>query len=166
MRIVIQETWGCRVFEEYGSVENCGLATECEHGNLHVSPDFGIIEIVDREGMPVPPGVEGKILCTGLLNDAQFVVRYEIGDMGIWSPEKCPCRRDHLPVLKEVTGRLENVVIGRDGRAMVRFHGIFVGLPYVLEGQVVQEEVDRFIVRSCGRKGFWRRAGPRNRPSF
>ena len=45
-------------------------------------------------------------------------------------------------MLKEIVGRLEDVVVGPDGRRMVRFHGIFVGLPNVTEGQVVQRTLD------------------------
>jgi len=154
MKQSIRKSFGCRAYEEYGACENCGLACECEHGSLHVSPDFGIIEIVDADGNPVPPGVEGRILCTGLLNDAQFLVRYDIGDTGIWSQTPCPCGRNHLPVLQEVCGRLEDVVVGPDGREMVRFHGIFIDLPHVLEGQVVQEELDRFLVRVIATDAF------------
>ena len=154
MRHVIRQAWGCRPSEEYGSVENCGLATECEEGSLHVSPDFGIIEIVDDDGYPVGPGVEGRVLCTGLLNEAQLLVRYEIGDTAVWSGRTCRCGRDHLPVLEAVTGRVEDVVVGPDGRELVRFHGIFIGLPFVLEGQVVQEALDRFRVRVITEAGF------------
>ena len=154
MRQVMRAAWGCPIFEEYGSVENCGLATECEAGRLHVSPDFGIIEIVDDEGNPVGPGVEGRVLCTGLLNDAQFLVRYEIGDTAMWSDRRCACGRDHLPVLEEITGRLEDVVVGPDGRELVRFHGIFVDLPHVLEGQVVQRAIDDFLVRVIAEADF------------
>jgi phenylacetate-CoA ligase len=154
MREVIQSAWGCRAYEEYGSVENCGLATECEAGSLHVSPDFGIIEILDDDGNAVAPGVEGRVVCTGLLNDAQFLVRYEIGDTAIWSDEPCACGRHHLPILKEVTGRVEDVVVSADGRELVRFHGIFIDLPHVLEGQVVQEALDQFVVRIITEDGF------------
>ena len=154
MRQTIRQAWGCRAYEEYGSVENCGLATECEAGSLHVSPDFGIVEIVDDHGNPVGPGVEGRVLCTGLLNDAQFLVRYEIGDTAMWNDRTCACGRNHLPVLTAVTGRVEDVVVGPDGRELVRFHGIFVGLPYVLEGQVIQEALDQFRVRVITDHGF------------
>ncbi|MDX1980488.1 MAG: hypothetical protein SFV51_09490, partial [Bryobacteraceae bacterium] len=141
-------------FEEYGSVENCILATECEHGSLHVNPDFGIIEIVDPEGNAVPPGVPGRVIATGLLNQTQPLIRYEIGDVAAWSAKKCACGRDHLPVIEEVIGRLEDVVIGPDRREMVRFHGIFVDLPHVLEGQVIQEELDRFTVKVVAPDGI------------
>ena len=147
MKEVIQKAFRARVYEEYGAVENCVLATECEGENLHVSPDFGIVEIVDDQGNPVPAGKEGRILCTGLLNEVQPLIRYDIGDLGIWSEEKCSCGRDAMPVLKEISGRIEDVVVGSDGREMVRFHGIFVALPEILEGQVIQEEKDFFRVR-------------------
>jgi phenylacetate-CoA ligase len=154
MRQAIRQAWGCRAFEEYGSVENCGLATECEAGSLHVSPDFGILEIVDADGSPVGPGVEGRVLCTGLLNEAQLLVRYEIGDTAVWSGRPCSCGRDHLPVLEAVTGRVEDVVVGPDGRELVRFHFVFVGLPHVVEGQVIQESLDRLTVRVIAEDGF------------
>jgi phenylacetate-CoA ligase len=154
MKRVIQKAFRARAFEEYGAVEQCMLATECEHGRLHVNSDFGILEIVDADGYPVPPGVEGRILCTSLLNEAQPLVRYDIGDVGIWSAVACPCGRNHLPVLQEVVGRLEDVVIGPDGREMVRFHGIFVDLPHVVEGQVIQETLDKFTLKVVAREGF------------
>lgn len=154
MKKEIQRAFGARAFEEYGAVENCVLATECERGSLHVSPDFGVVEIVDQDNRPVPPGVEGKILCTGLLNDAQPLIRYEIGDVGIWSKNNCSCGRDHLPVLQEIVGRLEDVVVGPDGRELVRFHGIFIDLPGVIEGQVIQESLDQFVVKIVARENF------------
>lgn len=154
MRETMRRAWQCQVYEEYGSVENCGLATECEAGSLHVSPDFGIVEIVDDDGLPVGPGVEGRLVCTGLLNDAQFLVRYDIGDTGTWSDRICACGRSHLPVLQQLTGRLEDVVIGPDGRELVRFHSLFINLPHVLQGQVVQESLDRLHVRVIADEGF------------
>lgn len=154
MKKVIQEAFRARAFEEYGSVENCALATECEHGHLHVSTDFGVLEIVDDEGLEVKPGIEGKILCTGLLNETQPLIRYEIGDVGIWSPSPCACGRNSMPVLQEIVGRLEDVVVGPDGRELVRFHGIFIDMPHVVEGQVIQEALERFTVKLVAKPGF------------
>jgi phenylacetate-CoA ligase len=154
MKEAIRQAWGCRAFQEYGSVENCGLATECESGSLHVHPDFGIVEIVDDEGAAVGPGVEGRVVCTALLNDAQFLVRYEIGDTAMWSERPCSCGRAHLPVLAGITGRVEDAVKSLDGRQLVRFHSIFINLPHVLQGQVVQESLDRFTVRVLADDGY------------
>ncbi len=154
MRTVIQQAFGARAWEEYGAVENVVLATECEYGRLHAHQDFGIVEIVDEGGQPVPPGVEGRILCTGLQNETQLLVRYEIGDLGVWDGTDCPCGRNHLPVLSAVTGRIEDVVIGPDGRELVRFHGIFIDAPHVLAGQIVQESHTRIVIRVIATAGF------------
>jgi phenylacetate-CoA ligase len=153
MKAVISQAFRARAFEEYGMVENCLLATECEAGSLHVSPDFGIVEIVDEMGRPARPDTPGRILATGLLNPTQQLIRYETGDVGAWSARPCSCGRN-LPVLAEVVGRLEDVVIGPDGRQMVRFHGIFIGLKSVREGQLIQEEADRITVRVVAAPGF------------
>jgi phenylacetate-CoA ligase len=147
MRAVIRDAWNCRAYEEYGSVENVALATECEAGSLHAHPDFGVLEIVDDQGHPVPPGVEGRLVCTGLQNDAQLLIRYEIGDTAAWSDQPCACGRTHLPRLAGITGRVEDVVVGMDGQQLVRFHSVFIDLPFVSEGQIVQEALDSFTIR-------------------
>jgi phenylacetate-CoA ligase len=147
MRPVLHEAFGARAYEEFGAVENCVIATECERGRLHVSPDFGVLEILDSTGLPARPGEPGRVVCTGFANRTQPLIRYEIGDMAAWSTEACPCGRSHLPVLEQVVGRLEDVIVGHDGRATVRFHGLFINLPNVLEGQVIQEELDHLRIR-------------------
>jgi len=154
MRPVISAALRARAYTEYSAVENCILATECSHGSLHVSPDFGVLEIVDTNGNPSAPGEEGRVLCTGLLNDAQPLVRYEIGDVAAWSSEKCPCGRDQFPVLQNLVGRIEDVVIGLDGREINRFHGIFIDLDHVIEGQIVQQKRDLICVNVVASAGF------------
>ncbi|MDB6027988.1 MAG: phenylacetate--CoA ligase family protein [Verrucomicrobiales bacterium] len=147
MKATIKRALRTRAFEEYGAVENCVLATECECGHLHANLDFGILEIVDDDGQPMPPGVDGRVLCTGLLNHTQPLIRYEIGDVASWSLESCACGREHLPVIKEIVGRLEDVIVGPDGRQLVRFHWVALDLPDIMETQVVQEALDQFTVK-------------------
>ncbi|HYO83445.1 MAG TPA: hypothetical protein VES20_18730 [Bryobacteraceae bacterium] len=150
----IAKAFGARAYEEYGAVENCVLATECEHGSLHVHPDFGIVEILDDSDLPVGPGRDGRVVCTGMLNRTQYLIRYDIGDLARWSVEGCACGRDHLPVLSEVLGRVEDVVVGPDGREMVRFHGIFISLPHVIAGQIIQEQRNQLRVRVVPSPGY------------
>jgi phenylacetate-CoA ligase len=156
MKTMLKRVFGAQAYEEYGSVENCVLATECSEGKLHVSPDFGIMEIVDERGAPVPPGTDGRILGTGFLNMAQPLIRYEIGDRGVWADPEigCSCGADQMPVLQEVVGRMEDVVVLPDGREIVRFHWLFIDLPHVVEGQVIQEELRKFRVRVVAASGF------------
>jgi phenylacetate-CoA ligase len=153
MRATMESAYGCPVFDAYSGVEACCLASECEHHRMHISPDVGIVELLDDAGQPVPSGELGEIVATGLLNHDQPLIRYRTGDLARLSCKPCPCGRQ-MPVIKEIVGRIEDVVIGHDGRELVRFHGIFVGLPHVREGQVVQEGLTRFRLRLAVDPGF------------
>ncbi len=146
MREVMQRAFGCRVYEEYSTVENCVFASECEAGSLHVSPDVSVVEILRPDGTHCDPGEPGEVVTTCLMRHYQPFIRYRVGDVAAWSTEPCACGRE-MPVLKEVIGRLEDVLVGPDGRRMVRFHGVFVDQPHVREGQVIQESLSRIRVK-------------------
>jgi len=153
MREVMKKAYNCRVYEEYSTVENALFVSECEHGRLHVSPDVGVVEILRPDGTPCTPGEEGEVVTTCLTRQYQPFIRYKLGDIAMWDTEQCPCGRA-IPVLKKVIGRIEDVVIGPDGRQMVRFHGIFIDQPHVQEGQIIQEALDRIRVKVVPATGF------------
>ncbi len=153
MRSVMEAAYGCRVYEEYSTVENALFASDCECSRLHVSPDVGLVEILRPDGSPCAPGEAGEVVTTCLMREAQPFIRYRLGDVAAWDPEPCPCGRQ-MPVLKEVLGRVEDVVVGPDGRQLVRFHGVFVDQPHVREGQIVQETLTRIRVRVVPTSGF------------
>jgi len=146
MRAVMEKAYHCRVYEEYSTVENALFVSECEHGRLHVSPDVGIVEILRPDGSPCDPGEAGEVVTTCLMRTFQPMIRYRLGDLAAWDSTPCSCGRS-MPVIKEVVGRLEDVVVGPDGRQMVRFHGIFVNQPHVIEGQIIQESLDFIRVK-------------------
>ncbi len=146
MRQIMEQAYGCRVFDEYSTVENALFASECEHGSLHVSPDMGVVEILDEAGQPCKPGVTGEVVATQTMRRYQPLIRFRLGDMASWSDAHCDCGRA-MPVLAEVSGRIEDVVRGPDGRELVRFHGVYIGLEGVLEGQIVQESLQQIRVR-------------------
>jgi len=156
MRTVIEKAYGCRVYEEYSTVESVVFASECEHGRLHVSPDAGIVEILRPDGSPCVPGEVGEVVATCLLRDYQPLIRFRLGDLAAWDDAPCPCGRQ-MPILKEVVGRVEDVVVGPDGRQMVRFHGIFTAQPHVVEGQIIQDALDHICVRLVPSSGFDRK---------
>ncbi len=146
MRSVMESAFGCRVFEEYSTVENVLFASECEAGRLHVSPDVGVVEILRPDGSCCDPGEVGEVVATSLMHYSQPFVRFRLGDLAAWDDQPCGCGRA-MPVIKEVVGRIEDVVTGPDGRQLVRFHGIFVNQPNVCEGQIIQEALDRIRVK-------------------
>ena len=156
MRSVIEEAFGCPVYEEYSAVENVLFASECEFGQLHVSPDVGVLEILRPDGTACAPGEVGEVAATGLMRTFQPLVRYRLGDVAAWDDEPCSCGRA-MPVLKEVVGRIEDAVVGPDGRRVRRFHGLFVDQPHVREGQVIQEDASVIEVRVVVSDGFGER---------
>lgn len=146
MRQLFKEVYGCKTFDGWSGLEACGLITECNHGSLHISPDAGLIEILDHNLQPVAPGIAGTVYCTGFLNYDQPLIRYNIGDQIILSEKQCACGRQ-MPVVKEIIGRTEDVVIGKDGREMVRFHSVFNGLKSVKQAQVIQQNIDEIFIK-------------------
>ena len=153
MRQLMQRAFSCKVFEEYSTVDNAVFASECEMGTLHVSTDAGVVEILRPDGSPCGPGEVGEVVATSFIRRYQPFIRFRIGDLAAWSARSCGCGRS-LPALEEVVGRIEDVVVGPDGREMVRFHGVFVGLPHVAEGQIVQRALNQIVVKVVPSAGF------------
>ncbi len=153
MREVMEKAYRTRVYEEYSTVESALFASECGHGRLHVSPDVAVVEILRPDGTACEAGEPGEVVATSLIRDYQIFVRYRLGDVACWDGEACPCGSS-MPVIQEVLGRLEDVVIGPDGRRLVRFHGIFVDQPHIREGQIIQERLDRIRVKVVPAAGF------------
>lgn len=147
MRATFQRVFGCKTFDAWSGVEACGLVSECPQGRLHVSPDTAILEFLNPDsGLPARAGEMAEVVCTGLLNMDQPLIRYRIGDLMRISSESCPCGRE-MPVIQGITGRMEDKIIGPDGREMVRFHGIFLDIPGIVEGQIVQHGLADFEVK-------------------
>ena len=146
MRSMFLKVYGCKTYDGWSGVEACALVTECEHGSLHISPDAGFIELLNDNMQPVKPGEAGNVYCTGFINYDQPLIRYDIGDTMILGKEPCNCGRK-MPVVKEIIGRQEDVIVAKDGRKMVRFHGIFNGLRSVKQAQIIQESFDEIIIK-------------------
>ncbi|GJQ22200.1 MAG: hypothetical protein HBSIN02_25550 [Bacteroidia bacterium] len=115
MRKVMEKAYGCKIYEEYSTVENALFASECEDGRLHVSPDVSIVEILRPDGSACLPGEVGEVVTTVLSRKYQPLIRFRLGDLAAWDDEPCTCGRQ-MPVIREVVGRIEDVVVGPDGR--------------------------------------------------
>ena len=146
MRETFRRVYNCETFDSYSGVEACGLISQCEKGKLHLSPDVAIVEIIKEDGSYAEPGESGEAICTGFLNFDQPLIRYRIGDiLTLSNIQSCLCGRN-MPVIDEIVGRIEDTVIGVDGREMVRFHGIFINIPEIIEGQIIQFDLSEFEI--------------------
>ena len=153
MRAVIEKAFTCKVFDAYSGVEACGLISENEFGELLFSPDTGILEIIDGVGEYVVDGEVGEVCSTGFLNYDQPLIRYRIGDRVKLSSSQSSKSNLEFPIIEEIEGRLEDVVIGADGRKMVRFHSLFIDVNGLKSAQIVQHEIDfveiKLIIEDC-----------------
>jgi phenylacetate-CoA ligase len=149
----IEQTLGCHVFDQYGCAELCVLAAEGRCGSLHLSPDYGITEVVDDRGEPVADGMPGHVICTGLVNSAQILLRYRIGDTGALAAHPCGCGSG-LPVLQGLEGRSANAILLPDGRKLYRMAAVAGEIPTIRAYQIVQEAVGRFTLYVVPAEGF------------
>jgi phenylacetate-CoA ligase len=152
-RRIIQQAFGCQVFDQYGCAEICVFAAQCHEGSMHLSPDYGVLEIVDDAGQTVSAGTVGQFICTGLINHAQVLIRYRLGDRGALSDERCRCLSS-LPVLKSIEGRTNDTFVLPDGRRLGRLGDTMYGVTNVAEWQLIQEAPDLFTMCVVRAKGY------------
>jgi len=111
----LRKEWGVRVSEIYSANEMGYVAFRCaEHGNLHVQSETVLVEILDETGRPCVTGQTGQVVVTPMHNLATPLIRYDLGDYATVG-EPCPCRRGS-PVIRQVLGRVRNLVRTPDGR--------------------------------------------------
>jgi phenylacetate-CoA ligase len=116
-RRLIEDAFGCRVFDKYGSREFSGIAYECDaHNGHHVVAEGYIVEIL-RDGVPVAPGEVGEIVITDLNNTCLPFIRYRLGDLGtaVDPSFACSCGRG-LPLVGNIEGRVQSIIQGTHGQ--------------------------------------------------
>jgi phenylacetate-CoA ligase len=95
-----------------GNLRGRWTGISCGRGRgLHLSDDLLIVEPVDAQGNPVPPGVSSaKVYLTNLYNPALPLIRYEITDEVTLLEEPCPCGSAHR-LVEDIQGRLDDTFV-------------------------------------------------------
>ena len=91
MRTVIEEVFGCRVYNLYGSTEADHVAGECKEGTLHAFEFSCHVEVLDSSGNPTLSGKEGRLILTPLHNYAMPLIRYDSADVAEVETRECAC---------------------------------------------------------------------------
>jgi len=154
-RNIVKSVFSTEILDLYGCVETERLAWECrEHVGYHMDIDSTVIEFV-KDGEEVAPGESGQIVLTCLYNKAMPLIRYAVGDVGTPTEEKCPCGRG-LPLMKNIVGRTDDLVLGFDGRIIVpqNFANIMRNIPGIAQFRVIQENENLIIVQLVKGKNF------------
>jgi phenylacetate-CoA ligase len=132
----IQQVFGCRVINEYGSTENGIIGFECEVGNMHVLPTIHL-EIIDPDNEGY-----GGIAITELNSRSLPFVRYIISDVGRLKKEACSCGRPYS-LLEIRDGRIDDYIQCPNGSIV--YDAI---LAYTLKGHVSQFKAYQNVLNS------------------
>jgi len=153
MRELIEEVFGCKAYNYYGSREVGSIASECsEQNGLHIMMEHTFVEIVDKNDNPCKDGEQGEIVVTTLNNYTMPLIRYKIGDIGIFQEYKsCSCGCSY-PKLEKVVGRTTDVFKTALGSIVVPEY--FIHLIGVVHNrgniklfQVIQEALNKIIIK-------------------
>lgn len=147
----LERVFGCPVINEYGASESLSIGFGCAERWLHVNADWVVVEPVDADRRPTPPGeTSHTVLITNLANRVQPIIRYDLGDAIVLHPGVCACGNP-LPAIR-VEGRCDDVVVLRDGEREARIPPM--ALTTVVEEaidvhrfQIVQREPDCLLLR-------------------
>jgi phenylacetate-CoA ligase len=151
-RKTIERAFGCSVYDYYSGRDTTFQAGECpEHTGHHMTIENAVVEFL-KNNEPVARGENGKIIITDLENYAMPFIRYEIGDLGRLSDKKCTCGRN-LPLLKEISGRIRDIIINKDGKYI---NGAFFSMLFydkkgmtkgIKQYQFIQKTMDHSILK-------------------
>ncbi len=149
MQTRISAAFGVPVWNVYSSVEAGYMASPCPAGTgFHVHAENILLEVLDHDGRPCPPGQRGRVVLTTLQNHRTPLIRYEIGDEAVPGPEACACGRG-LPTLREVLGKRRPTLRLPDGgvRSSGELGEAMSGVGGMLQYQCEQQALDRMTVR-------------------
>ena len=105
----IGQAFKAKVRHSYAATECPFISYSCEHKWLHVNSDWVVLEPVEADYRPTPPGQQSHtVLVSNLANRVQPILRYDLGDSVLQQPDPCPCGNP-LPAIR-VQGRAADVL--------------------------------------------------------
>ena len=147
VRDKVRQAWGFDPAEYYATTEapTLGSSTPEHPRAIELFEDLFVVEIVDEHDRPVPPGTAGaKVLVTNLENSTLPLIRYELADRVVESPEPNPAGRPYRH-LAAIDGRTADTLTfpAREGGTVdvlpLRIGAPFAGLPQVRQFQIVHD---------------------------
>jgi phenylacetate-CoA ligase len=107
----LEDLWGAKAFDMYGTHESGMLAAECTHQTgMHAMEDAFLLEIADPEtGRILPDGEKGTVLITTLYKYGAPQIRFNVNDISAFHITACPCGNTNRR-LQRIFGRNDNMV--------------------------------------------------------
>lgn len=127
-RDVIEQAFGVRPLDYYGSSEFAPVLADGDDGLKHLLPETGLVEILDAENRPVKRGEIGRLVVTSFHSHFMPLIRYDIGDLARYADGE-----SSTLTVSEIVGRLDDVIVGPDGRYVGRLSTAMKTLPHTVQ---------------------------------
>mgnify|MGYP002510750935 CR=1 FL=1 len=132
VRKYIEDRFKCRTIMHYGNRECWAMAYECPSGSMHVMDNVILENIYDENDNPI-------IVTTNLIAKKMPFLRYNTGDVGIVSRQRCSCGKQGL-VVELLGGRRANTIYGYDAIGDIVFKKI-------IHNVINKERISKDIIR-------------------
>lgn len=148
-KIIIEDAFNTKVFQQYGSGENCFSAQEApnEEGYL-INYEHGYVELVGE-------GEFKEVIVTSLQNTVMPFVRYKIGDYVLPIQERYS-KDFGLPIIfKKVIGRVDDLILDGKGNNVLPVTVRMSMKPFLTEGsnyQIIQLNKNKYKLNLCDPK--------------
>jgi phenylacetate-CoA ligase len=139
-RDLMQQAFGCKVFNQYGCREVPNIAWECRHGNMHVFADLVLLESERIDD-------DDQLIVTSLTNRLMPFIRYQLGDSGRLLDAECTCGSP-FPLMEMGMCRQNDWIRGPAGQRIHPgvFNRMLDGMTQIRQYQWVQTGLDRIVL--------------------
>lgn len=148
----IRLAFGCPVHLQYGHSEVCVYAfTKDDSGEYYCSPHYGLVEVLDKQGVHVKAGQMGEIVTTSFFNHAQPFIRYRTGDTAIYKGTE-----NGTVILQSLLGREQDFLVSAANEKIPLRHFILrhKALKNIIKWQIVQDKIGEIQIRIVADENF------------
>lgn len=136
-KAVIRSTLGGRWMDYYGQAERVNVFAALDDDEYREYSEYSVTELL-------PLGEDKhEVVGSTLHNYAMPLFRYRTGDVVSGRADD----GENRPIIKGLTGRVEDFVVLPDGRALGRLDLIFKGLENIAAGQIYQKSKEHLQIR-------------------
>ena len=139
-RKLMEQAFGCKVFNQYGSREIPNIACECRHGNQHIFTDMVHLESQSINN-------EDHLLITSLSNRVMPFIRYDIADSGKLKDGDCACGSP-FPLMEMGLCRSNDLIKTSNGKSIhpSYLNRLLYGQTEIRQYQYIQSELDKLTL--------------------
>ncbi len=119
---------------------------QCRSYRYHVLDLTCVLEVLDDDFRPLPPGQLGRIVVTDLTQSTFPYIRYDTGDAGSLSMDPCDCGMQ-TTMLEGIEGRSDDLIVTPRGRRVGRLSHVTKPGRGILESQIAQTRPDHVVIR-------------------